>query len=301
MIFMIRSGGFVINCNDVSRLAYSEVPQMGLLSCLPEDTLMEMMDYLSIHDMMALHQSCKNICPVVGKILYAKIQTALEFTFNTIFEKNGIKIKKESILDNFERVKTLPNHTKEKCEALRDSVFSIFKEINVAFDDECNLNFAFRLLKSYPSEDPFLFPYVISRITDKGAASLMDCYLQSDSLFFKMIAKRLLEINKLKIDFVVLNLNEKCLKTFTEMISLNSFLHTLELSCEFSNLGNLDQIFSSARKNNALNNITFSQSDSDGCDIRTVEKLNKICEIHLEGFNRIDEDEGRTITWAWKK
>lgn len=292
----------MINCSDVSRLAYSEAPQIGILSCLPGDALMEVMDYLPIHDMIALHQSRNKICPIIEKTLYAKTQMTLEFTFNEIFEKNGVKIKKERLLNNFEKIKNLTNNTKEKCDALRNLIFSIFKEINMLLNDECNLDLAFRLLKTYPSEDPFLLPYVISRITDKGAASLMQCYLKPDSLFLKMIAKGLLEINKIKIDFFVLSLNEKCLKAFTAMISSNPFLNSLELNCAYSNPEHVGQIFSSARKNAALNNIKLLQRDPDGRDIRGDElfkKLNQICETHLEGCNR--KDQGITTIWTWKK
>lgn len=308
----------MINCSAISNLSFNQVSQadMGILSCLPNDVLTVMMDYLPIHDVMALHQSRKNVCSIVEKTLYAKIQTTLELTVNKLFANKEVNrgLDKECILNNFERIKDLTANTKEKCEALREHIFSILKEYDskrLYKIDNNDLTAVCRQMQDHSPRnpllsDPLLLSYVISRLAG-NEVGLMDCYFKGIAHCLNMIAKGVLKINSLSVVSIQGHFDEKFLKLLTKVISSNPFLQTFKV--DYGHLCNLKQtnlILSSARKNSELKHITLKQNNFYSKDISkdkyykpTYRKLHLMCETYLEGNNF--EDKKSIKTWTWNK
>lgn len=282
-----------------------EVPatDMGTLSCLPADVLVEMMSYLPIHDVMSLHQTGKKVYSIIETTLYSKTQIALESFAKELLEDEHVNanLKKMGVheLHNLKKGESVPNNTKEKCQALRENICSFFKSND--------LNSLFSVMSAHHSDDPFLFPYMISNLSNKFISFVEYDGVNSKAciLFFNMISKELLETGQLDLIVLHKDLDDRCLRAFTKAISSSLFLHDLHLRLTSCNLEHMDLILSSARKNDSINKITLIEIDTfwNDDDIEAgnkhFDKLYQICATHLQGNHF--EDKGNSKDWVWKK
>ncbi len=132
---------------------------MGYLAWLPNELINEVINYFPISDMNALHQTGKNLNPVIATALFSKTQKDLEQLECKLLEITDLRIHSNSTnYDNYkffksETEKWTKNGSKERCIALRNCVCRIFWDMN--------LNEIFRIMDLHPSEDPLLLSQII--------------------------------------------------------------------------------------------------------------------------------------------
>lgn len=157
---------------------------LGILSCLPTEILMELINYLPIPDVFAFTLIGRNIHPIIEKNLYERTQKYLEILECDLLKQDSVK---EELLESYneyplfsEKVKNASDSSKEKCQALRESISSLFFSINHALT-----------LSPYQSEDPLLLPHLFKVLTDdfKTFIKFDKENMANFSLFFKMLER----------------------------------------------------------------------------------------------------------------
>lgn len=230
------------------------------LSCLPDEILGEIIDYLPIHDHRMLSQTARILNPVIETSLYAKIQKCLGILTCDLLNDDRIKKGLESEYDRKvytffnEKINSFPNNSKEKCHALRESICSLFS----AIDGELEF-------MSFPhSEDPFLLPTLLKVLANKEETCIS--YRKENAKnfisFFKMLDSGQFKKNNLVVNFHD-DLDENELKLIATAIQKNSFITDLSINIrnrinpEFNRLV-CNELSNAAVANKNINTIYFN-------------------------------------------
>lgn len=236
---------------------------MGYFAWLPPELVNEIINYFPISDINALHQTGKNLNPVVAAALFSKTQKDLEQLEAKLFEITDLRIHSNSMNNRYytlpkNELKKLKNGSEERCIALRNCVCRIFWDMN--------LNEIFRIMDLHPSEDPILLSQIIkSHSTFVQYIKINKPNDKNLILFLKMLGGNQLRVKVLNL--CVNPLDDTIVTSFADAIRKNKSLTDLHFEYPLSYPKYLKEPIESIQENEQIVCAKFKAIGEQGWDV----------------------------------
>lgn len=271
-------------------------------SCLPEDILKEITNFLTLKEATAFSLTGRKIQPIIQSILPFKNQELLEELASIDLLKKlsanifNINVNlNEKKYDDFKKLaENLPNGSIERCQALRDAICSLLEKQPIY----C----AYNMLESIsPFYQDMLLPIKLMQAMQinnppQSMPSLTisnnknENQLRTITLVLQMLEKNQLSTKRLDLSVENMPLDEKTLNLLLAAIQKNQSIENVCLEMENWNPLYLNKILEAIKNNKRITYIfieelkleDFFKCKEDNSDLIHIRKMNEIIQ---EKFN----------------